>query len=137
MMDYAIVVTKLADEDGGGFMAFVPDLYGCMSDGETEEQAVANVKDAAGDWLEVAAARGRRIPRPGEAVQRAKARESALISTIKSLTDALDGMDGLVEQLEKEIETIRNLYEDTVAWSVPVQLSSIDPGKRSSGKLLC
>ena len=32
---YAVVIELLSDEDGGGFLAIVPDLLGCMSDGET------------------------------------------------------------------------------------------------------
>src|ERR1700685_4520759 len=31
--DYAVVIEALADEDGGGFVATVLDLPGCMSDG--------------------------------------------------------------------------------------------------------
>ncbi|MGH1356548.1 MAG: type II toxin-antitoxin system HicB family antitoxin [Thalassovita sp.] len=33
--DYPIVLVPLCEEDGGGFAAYVPDLPGCMSDGET------------------------------------------------------------------------------------------------------
>ena len=31
---YAIIVEPLSAEDGGGFVATVPDLPGCMSDGD-------------------------------------------------------------------------------------------------------
>ena len=34
-LEYPIVVEPLPIEDGGGFVATVPDLPGCMSDGET------------------------------------------------------------------------------------------------------
>ena len=43
---YAVTIEPLADSDGGGFLATVPDLPGCMSDGETPEEALANVRDA-------------------------------------------------------------------------------------------
>ena len=33
--DYEIKVKQLPPEDGGGFLAWVPDLPGCMSDGDT------------------------------------------------------------------------------------------------------
>ena len=33
--DYAIIVSQLPEEDGGGYLASFPDLPGCVSDGET------------------------------------------------------------------------------------------------------
>ena len=44
--NYTIVIEPASAEDGGGFLAFVPDLPGCMSDGETYEQAARNVAGA-------------------------------------------------------------------------------------------
>ena len=43
MLDYAIVVEPLSVEDGGGWLASVPALPGCMGDGETREEALADV----------------------------------------------------------------------------------------------
>ena len=37
-----------------GFAVGCPDLPGCWSQGETEEAALANIKDAIRDYLEVA-----------------------------------------------------------------------------------
>ncbi|WP_347338750.1 type II toxin-antitoxin system HicB family antitoxin [Bradyrhizobium nanningense] len=37
---YKIIIEPLSEEDGGGFVATVPDLPGCMSDGATEFEAV-------------------------------------------------------------------------------------------------
>ncbi len=45
-LDYAIRIEKLSAEDGGGYLATVPDLPGCMSDGETPEEALNNIQDA-------------------------------------------------------------------------------------------
>jgi predicted RNase H-like HicB family nuclease len=39
----------------GGFWAEVPALKGCYSEGDTLEEAVANIREAAEGWLEVAA----------------------------------------------------------------------------------
>jgi antitoxin HicB len=63
-LDYRIVIEPLAPEDGGGFVATAPDLPGCMSDGETPEEALANVRDAVAAWIEEARALGRVVPRP-------------------------------------------------------------------------
>jgi predicted RNase H-like HicB family nuclease len=61
---YTVIVTPLSVEDGGGFLATVPDLPGCMSDGETPEQAIAHVREAIDDWLDESRALGRAAPIP-------------------------------------------------------------------------
>ena len=38
----------------GGFWVEVPALKGCVSEGETLEEALENIKEAAEGWLEVA-----------------------------------------------------------------------------------
>ena len=63
-LDYPVVIEPLLPEDGGGFVATVPDLPGCMSDGETPEEALANVRDAVAAWIEEARALGRAVPEP-------------------------------------------------------------------------
>lgn len=63
-LSYPVIVSPLSDQDGGGFAATVPDLPGCMSDGETPEEAIANVRDAIDAWLEAARDAGRAIPAP-------------------------------------------------------------------------
>ena len=65
VLDYPIVIEPLQASNGGGFAALVPDLPGCMSDGETQQEAVANVQDAIRVWIEAAkewAAPCRRLP---------------------------------------------------------------------------
>lgn len=62
--EYSIMVEPLSAEDGGGFIATVPDLPGCMSDGETEVEARQNIQTAINDWIRHAAAEGRRVPPP-------------------------------------------------------------------------
>lgn len=65
-LEYAVVVTPLPDVDGGGFIAVVPDLPGCMSDGATPEEAIVNVQDAIVMWVEAAQELGREVPPPSE-----------------------------------------------------------------------
>ena len=40
--DYPFVVRRLGEEEGGGYPVEFPDLPGCMSDGETTEEAIAH-----------------------------------------------------------------------------------------------
>ena len=62
--DYAVLIEPLSEADGGGFLATVPDLPGCMSDGESRAVAAANAEDAIAAWLDEAAALGRAVPPP-------------------------------------------------------------------------
>ena len=62
--DYKIEITKLSSDDGGGFLATVPKLPGCMSDGETADEALRNVEDAIKCWIETAKELGRELPEP-------------------------------------------------------------------------
>lgn len=62
--DYKIEITKLSSSDGGGFLATVPKLPGCMSDGETPDEAFKNVQDAISCWIETAKELGRELPKP-------------------------------------------------------------------------
>ena len=66
-LDYPIVLEPLSDDDGGGWLATVPDLPGCMSDGETREEAARNVQGAIVSWTEAAEELGRQVPAPGSA----------------------------------------------------------------------
>jgi len=63
-LDYPVIVQPLTPEDGGGFLALVPDLPGCMSDGETPEEALLNVRDAILTWIEAAGDLGHPVPPP-------------------------------------------------------------------------
>jgi antitoxin HicB len=62
--DYAIMVEPLKAEDGGGWLASVPALPGCMGDGETREDALADVLNAIEEWKDAAQQLGRDVPGP-------------------------------------------------------------------------
>jgi antitoxin HicB len=63
--DYPICVRALIADEGGGYLVEFPDLPGCMSDGETVAEAVANAADAQAAWLAAMREAGRPIPAPG------------------------------------------------------------------------
>ncbi len=63
-LTYPVLIQPLSEEDGGGFLATVPDLPGCMSDGETPQEAVTNVQDAILTWIEAAEDLGHPVPPP-------------------------------------------------------------------------
>jgi predicted RNase H-like HicB family nuclease len=61
---YQVVVQLLNRRLGGGFVAYAPALVGCVADGATSEEALANLDDAVHCWLEYARLSGRRVPEP-------------------------------------------------------------------------
>ncbi len=48
--------------EDGAFVVEVPELPGCMADGETHEQAVVNARQVIEEWIETARELGRPIP---------------------------------------------------------------------------
>lgn len=53
------------------FIAEVPDLAGCMADGATYEEALANTQIVIKQWIETAKSLGRVIPKPKRRLQTA------------------------------------------------------------------
>ena len=49
--DYPINVHPVPEDEGGGFMVSVPDLPGCIADGETLDEALAEARDAFDAWV--------------------------------------------------------------------------------------
>ena len=60
-MRYRVLIQQ--DEDGI-YVAEVPSLPGCISQGETREEAVAQVREAIAAYLESLQERGEPIPPP-------------------------------------------------------------------------
>jgi excisionase family DNA binding protein len=56
-------------EEDRAFIVEVPELPGCMADGATRQEAIANAEIVVQEWLETAQSLARPIPRPqGEMV---------------------------------------------------------------------
>ncbi|MGB5732913.1 MAG: type II toxin-antitoxin system HicB family antitoxin [Thiohalocapsa sp.] len=64
--EYSFELRPLSEDEGGGWLIAYPDLPGCMSDGDTPEEALVNGKDALAAWLKAAVEAGREIPKPGD-----------------------------------------------------------------------
>jgi antitoxin HicB len=63
ILSYTVVFEPAAE---GGFVASVPLLPGCMSQGETFEEAKKNIQDAIRGYLDVLKKDGDDIPRESE-----------------------------------------------------------------------
>lgn len=62
MSKYEIIIYW--SEEDNSFIAEVPELAGCMADGATYQEALANAEIIIQEWLETAAELGRAIPEP-------------------------------------------------------------------------
>jgi antitoxin HicB len=52
----------------GGYVAVIQDLPGCMTQGETPDEVMANIEEARQLWIETAYEYGDEIPLPSEAL---------------------------------------------------------------------
>ncbi len=59
---YEIIIYWSKDDEA--FIAEVPELAGCMSDGKTYQEALTNVQEVIEEWIETAEDLGREIPVP-------------------------------------------------------------------------
>ena len=71
--DYPFELRPLTKAEGGGWLITWPDLPGCMSDGETPEEAIENGKDAFAAWSSVRTRDLRKaMPKPAAAAKPAR-----------------------------------------------------------------
>ncbi len=57
---------ELIAEPAGGWFVAVKELPGCMSEGDTPEEAIQMIRDAMCGWIEISLADGDPIPEPRE-----------------------------------------------------------------------
>ncbi len=61
---YQFTVRPLSKDEGGGYLVEYPDIPGCMSDGETVEEAIENSREALRDCIDVFRESSRKLPKP-------------------------------------------------------------------------
>jgi len=62
MSKYEIIIYWSAEDEA--FIAEVPELAGCVADGITYQEALANAEVIIAEWVEIATEIGRDIPEP-------------------------------------------------------------------------
>jgi len=100
--DYSVNLIWSREDEA--YIAAVPELPGCMADGETMEEALQNVREVARQWVEVATEDGRRIPQP------------------MSFEDLRQSVEDRNKQMQMEIQ---KTCEQAVSSILPKALSSI------------
>jgi predicted RNase H-like HicB family nuclease len=68
--EYTVVLEPCEDEPG--FVATVPALPGCITQGDSLDEALTNVRDAISLWIRDGLAHGEPIPRDESVVRRVK-----------------------------------------------------------------
>lgn len=63
---YPFEIRPLSENDGGGYLITFPDLPGCISDGNSVEEAITNGMDAVHSWIATAKEFNDFIPEPGK-----------------------------------------------------------------------
>jgi antitoxin HicB len=66
MSQYSYTIILEPDENEGGYTVTVPSLPGCVTQGETMEEAIAMAKDAILLFIETLVAEGEPIPQEQE-----------------------------------------------------------------------
>lgn len=61
-LKYEVLIYWSDDDDR--FIAEIPELAGCMADGTTPQEALANAQLVAHEWIETARDLGRAVPEP-------------------------------------------------------------------------
>ena len=64
-IEYPIKLYKEHEENDSYWVAEHPDFPGCMTHGNTKEEAISNLDDAKISWIYTALSRGMSIPEPG------------------------------------------------------------------------
>lgn len=121
--EYLILVAPLSEDDGGGFGARVPDLPGCVGDGDTPEQALRDASKAIVEWIDEYSKMGRDIPKPGSMAEEARSHREAEIKLITELLDRLreneksfESLDTRLDSVESDVQHLLDIVDNAEAW---------------------
>ena len=114
---YQFTVRPLSKDEGGGYLVEYPDFPGCMSDGETIEEAITNGREALRDCTEVLKESGRKIPQPS--VEAAQWRQRLPRTLYSKLT----------RQAENEGVSINSLVTAIIAEAIGSKQASSQRGR--------
>lgn len=138
MSVYAVIIVPLSEKDGGGFMGMVPDLNGCVSDGETPQEALTNTLLAIEEWIDEAKRRGMEVPSPGDTAKKVREKDKATAKALKSLAESYEDIDHRIERLEGDIKDLSEQAENMGAWVRVSTLTGIPiPNGDEPQKLPC
>ena len=99
MNNYSVHLTW-SDEDKA-YLAIIPELPGCMADGETREEALQNIAIICDQWIETARDEARPIPAPLSIQDMARLHEESQRQLALQVQKAIqDAVNQIVSQLQ-------------------------------------
>ena len=129
--NYRITIRPLSKEEGGGYLVEYPEIPGCMSDGETIEEAVANGREALRDCLDVFRESGRKVLKPGVDQQSKTVIEASLFFMLKN--DTQQGPPDVCGMVRSPVIPKREIpFSGGIFMASGVQIGN--PGGRVSGR---
>lgn len=102
MADTKYTVVVVPDEEDGGYYAYIPDLQGCMGDGETPQDAVADVIFASHAWVDAQQERGADVPEPGDESKRVEQQMQEQADHIQKLETQLAAANREIRSLKAQ-----------------------------------
>jgi predicted RNase H-like HicB family nuclease len=75
-IEYTVQISWSTED--GAYIAMPAELPGCMADGQTQEEALANLKVIIEEWIAVAKEQNRKIPEPMSVQDLARFQEHAM-----------------------------------------------------------
>lgn len=113
-------------QEDEGYIATAPDLPGCSAFGETQAEALAEVRDAIAAWIEAAQSAGNPVPQPSPSIE-PKASGKFLVRAPKSLHQSLvEGAKAEGVSLNQHVvylltasaanRSIRHMCRETLNW---------------------
>jgi predicted RNase H-like HicB family nuclease len=106
---YPMVVYAVAEEEGGGFVAFAPDLLGCVGDGDTAELAIADLRSAILEWIDEAVSQKRDVPAPGAAAAKLNEERKEIKDILDNQVEIIKAQDALIASYRAQIDRLREV----------------------------
>ncbi len=117
---YPVVVTQLGEDAGGGFMAQVIDLMGCMAWGETPQQALGHAQIATVEWLREARGLGRPVPEPNAIVRRAAEARAESSDLIRKQQQLIRAQAEMINNQRDTMEALRSEGDRLPVRALPI-----------------
>lgn len=90
-------------EDDNCYLVSVPDLPGCMADGETPQKAVENAQVIIAEWIETAQMLGREIPEPSFSAMQVQIKGGIYITIQEQIKTAAIHGDVTLAEIAKKV----------------------------------
>lgn len=114
-LNYPSEISVIPEDEGGGYFACIPLLPGCMTDGETVEEAYENLQDAKREWLGDMLDRGLPIAEPNMKVSFSGRFVVRVPKTLHRL---------LAEESEREGISLNQFVNNSLAFTIGQKLAA-------------